>query len=111
MGWLRQEGARRTKAPIHGTSRWMLAPPRTLCAGLDWQGRGPDVLLQTLAGNLKKRGGTLLLGARALELRTVGKRCTGVVVRQGAQTFDVKAATIVLPHGAFPRTAILVQRS
>src|SRR5580692_5250954 len=53
MEWLRQEGARMIQVPIHGTSRWMLAPPRTLSAGLDWRGRGPDVLLRTLAGNLK----------------------------------------------------------
>jgi fumarate reductase flavoprotein subunit len=65
MQWLRADGARMIKVPIQGTSRWMLAPPRTLKPGLDWRGRGPDVLLQTLAGNLKGRGGTLLLGARA----------------------------------------------
>jgi len=28
MAWLRVEGARMIKVPIHGTSRWMLAPPR-----------------------------------------------------------------------------------
>jgi fumarate reductase flavoprotein subunit len=110
MEWLRQEGARMIKVPIQGTSRWMLAPPRTLRAGLDWQGRGPDVLLQTLAGNLERRGGTLLLGARAHELRIEGKRCAGVVGRQGARTFDVKAASIVLADGGFQGNAQLVQR-
>jgi fumarate reductase flavoprotein subunit len=110
MAWLRQEGSRMIKVPIHGTSRWMLAPPRTLSAGLDWQGRGPDVLLRTLTGNLERRGGTLLLGARAQELRIEGKRCTGVVARQGARTFDVKAASTVLADGGFQGNAQLVQR-
>src|SRR4029077_18679492 len=46
MQGLRAEGARIIKVPIHGKSRWVLAPPRTLSAGLDWKGRGPDVVLQ-----------------------------------------------------------------
>jgi fumarate reductase flavoprotein subunit len=110
MQWLRAEGARMIKVPIHGTSRWMLAPPRTLSAGLDWKGRGPDVLLQTLAGNLKSRGGILMLGARAHALRLDGKRCTGVAVRQGERTFEVKARSIVLADGGFQGNAQLVQR-
>src|SRR5437870_12649527 len=36
MQWLRSEGARIIKAPIHGKNRWMLAPPRALAARLDW---------------------------------------------------------------------------
>ena len=43
MQWLRAEGAGIIKVPIHGKNRWVLAPPRTLSAGLDWKGRGPDV--------------------------------------------------------------------
>ncbi len=110
MGWLRQEGARMVEVPIHGISRWMLAPPRSLSAGLDWRGRGPDVLLRTLAGNLERRGGTLLLGARALELRIKRKTCTGVTVRQGEQTFGVTARSVVLADGGFQANAQLVQR-
>ena len=110
MGWLRQEGARMIKVPIHGTSRWMLAPPRTLSAGLDWRGRGPDVLLRALGHNLEGRGGTLLLGARALELRIETESCTGVTVRQGERTFDVKARSVVLADGGFQANAQLVQR-
>ena len=110
MPWLRAAGARMIKVPIHGTSRWMLAPPRTLKAGLDWQGRGPDVLLQTLARNLARRGGTLLLGARAHALRLEGERCVGVAVRQGERAFDVQAASVVLADGGFQGNAQLVER-
>ncbi len=110
MRWLRVEGARMIKVPIHGTSRWMLAPPRTLTAGLDWKGRGPDVLLQTLAGNLRRRGGTLLLGARAHGLRIEGKRCVGLAVQQGHRAFDVKAASVVLADGGFQGNPQLVKR-
>src|SRR5712692_3235749 len=65
MQWLRAEGARIIKVAIQGKSRWVLAPPRTMSAGLDWKGRGPDVTLQALGANLKRRGGTLMLGTRA----------------------------------------------
>lgn len=110
MAWLRQEGARMIEVPIQGRSRWMLAPPRILKAGLDWQGRGPDVLLHTLAGNLKGRGGTLLLGARAQALHIEDGRCIGVSVRQGERTFDVQAASTVLADGGFQGNPQLVQR-
>jgi fumarate reductase flavoprotein subunit len=110
MQWLRAEGARVIKVPIQGKSRWMLAPPRALTAGLDWKGRGPDVLLQTLAGNLKRRGGTLLLGARAHGLRVEGKRCVGVAVRQGVRAFDANAGSVVLADGGFQGNPQLVAR-
>jgi fumarate reductase flavoprotein subunit len=110
MQWLRAEGARVIKVPIQGKSRWMLAPPRTLTAGLDWKGRGPDVLLQTLAANLKRRGGALLLGARVHGLRVDAKRCVGVAVRQGTRPFDAKAGAVVLADGGFQGNPQLVRR-
>jgi fumarate reductase flavoprotein subunit len=98
------------KVPIQGTSRWMLAPPRALTAGLDWQGRGPDVLLRTLAANLKRRGGSLLLGARAQALRMQGGRCTGIAASQGGHTLEVTARHVVLADGGFQGNAQLVER-
>jgi fumarate reductase flavoprotein subunit len=110
MGWLKQEGARIIKVPIHGRSRWMLAPPRAFTAGLDWKGRGPDVLLQTLAGNLKRRGGRSFLGRRAERLRLDGKRCIGIVARQGEQSLEVTALNVLLADGGFQGNPQLVQR-
>src|SRR5579862_442294 len=110
MGWLKAEGARVIKVPIHGRGRWMLAPPRTLAAGLDWKRRGPDVLLQTLAGNLKRRGGTRLLGTRAERLRLEGRRCVGVTARQGERALDVTAQNVLLADGGFQGNPQLVRR-
>jgi fumarate reductase flavoprotein subunit len=110
MAWFKQEGARIIEVPIHGRSRWMLAPPRTLSAGLDWKGRGPDVLLQTLAENLKRRGGARLLGTRAQHLRLEGRRCVGIVARQGERSFEVKAQNVVLADGGFQGNPALVKR-
>ena len=72
-----------------------------LSAGLDWKGRGPDVLLQTLAANLAKRGGTLMLGARAHALRMEGGRCTGRGGASGRAGVDVRAASVLLADGGF----------
>lgn len=110
MGWFKAEGARIIRVPIHGRSRWMLAPPRALSAGLDWKGRGPDVLLETLAGNLERRGAALLLGARAERLRLDGERCVGVSVRQGDRSFEVEAQSTLLADGGFQANPQLVAR-
>ena len=109
MAWLRQEGARIINVPIQGTNRWRLAPPRTWSAGLDWQGRGPDILLQTLAANLAKRGGTLLRGAgpRAAHRGRALYRGGGA---PGGRALDVKAASAVLADGGFQGNPQLVQR-
>jgi fumarate reductase flavoprotein subunit len=108
--WLRSQGARLLKVPIHGTGRWMLAPPRTLSAGLDWKGRGPDVLLGTLAANLEKRGGTLMLGTRVRALRVEAGRCTGVTALEGDRGFDVAAGSTLLADGGFQANPELVER-
>jgi fumarate reductase flavoprotein subunit len=110
MQWLRTEGARIVKVPIHGRSRWVLAPPRTLSPGLDWKGRGPDVVLQTLAANFKKRGGNLTLATRARHLRLDGKRCIGLTAEQGGQTIEISAANVLLADGGFQGNPDLVRR-
>ena len=36
--------------------RWCIAPPRALRAGVDWEGRGPDLLLRRLVSKLSNYG-------------------------------------------------------
>jgi fumarate reductase flavoprotein subunit len=110
MQWLRSEGARIIKVPIHGKSRWVLAPPRVLSAGLDWKGRGPDVILQVLGANLRRRGGTLMLGTRARHLRMDGNGCIGLVAQQGGRSLDVDATNVLLADGGFQNNPDLVRR-
>jgi fumarate reductase flavoprotein subunit len=110
MQWLRAEGARIIKVPIHGKSRWMLAPPRTLSAGLDWRGRGPDVVLQTLRANLKRRGGDVMLGTRATALRMEQARCVGVIAQQDGRSLAIEATSVLLADGGFQGNAELVRR-
>src|SRR5262245_25202100 len=110
MQWLRDEGVRLIRVQLHGKTRWLLAPPRIMSAGLDWKGRGPDVALRTLGDNLKKRGGTLMLGTRALRLRMSGARCTGVSASRGGVAVDVDAACVLLADGGFQGNLDLVRR-
>jgi len=110
MQWLRAEGARIIKVAIHGRSRWMLAPPRRLAAGLDWPGRGPDVVLQALGANLKRRGGTLMLGTRARRLHMENGRCVGLTAEQNGQTLTIDAASVLLADGGFQGNPELVRR-
>jgi succinate dehydrogenase/fumarate reductase flavoprotein subunit len=110
MQWLRAEGARIIKVPIHGRPRWMLAPPRALTAGLDWKGRGPDVVLQTLAGNLARRGSRLMLGTRARRIIMQDGCCAGVAAEQSGQSVAVTARAVLLADGGFQSNAELMRR-
>ena len=57
--WLQGEGIRFMRASASEYHKWVLAPPGRSRPGLDWEGRGGDVLLRTLEANLIKRGGVL----------------------------------------------------
>src|SRR5208283_2251198 len=82
IDWLRAQGGRFMRAGAVAWQNWMMAPPRPLVAGLDWQGRGPDVMLRLLADRLRHGGGTLVLGATARTLVMRDGRCAGVDAEQ-----------------------------
>lgn len=105
--WLQAEGIRFINLGHYHT--FVLAPPSRTGAGLDWEGRGGDVLLRTLGANLEKRGGKILRGtrARALDVSTPG-RITVEAEQNGARTaFD--AAAVVIADGGFPANVDLVR--
>src|SRR5208282_2387668 len=83
--WLQQEGIRFIKASNAPHQQWVVAPPGRTRPGLDWEGRGGDVLLRTLESRLVERGGRVLRGARAAQLLMQDGRCTGVTTRDGAR--------------------------
>jgi len=96
--WLRDQGMRFIRAGLQTYQNWTMAPPRPLVGGIDWMGRGPDVLLRLLADKLAAKGGTLRRGARAVALRMEGGACTGVELEGG----DVIAArAVVVADGGF----------
>jgi fumarate reductase flavoprotein subunit len=64
--WLQKEGIKFLNLGQYHT--FVLAPPSRTAPGLEWEGRGGDVLLRTLESNLVRRGGRLLRGFHARRL-------------------------------------------
>jgi fumarate reductase flavoprotein subunit len=105
--WLREEGARFLNLGKYHT--FVLAPPSRTGPGLDWEGRGGDVLLRTLEANLQKRGGSVVRGtrARALDLDPDGTVYIEAEQRDGRVGFAANA--VVLADGGFPADVELVR--
>jgi fumarate reductase flavoprotein subunit len=95
--WLQGEGIKFMRASASEYHKWVLAPPGRSRPGLDWEGRGGDVLLRTLEANLVKRGGTLVRGAKAQSLITENGKCVGVVT----QDHEWRARAVVIADGGF----------
>jgi fumarate reductase flavoprotein subunit len=84
----------------------VIAPPGRTRPGLDWEGRGGDVLLRTLEARLMTHGGRLLRGERADELLMEDGRCVGIATRIGTR-FTGRA--VVLADGGFQGDLELVR--
>ena len=95
--WLQDEGIRFMRASASEYHKWVLAPPGRSRPGLDWEGRGGDVLLRTLEAQLVKRGGTLVRGAKAQSLINENGRCVGVL----AHDREWRARAVVIADGGF----------
>ena len=105
--WLQAEGVRFINLGHYHT--FVLAPPSRTGAGLDWEGRGGDVLLRTLGANLEKRGGRILRGtrARSLDISMPGRIVVAAEQNDTATTFD--GAAVVIADGGFPANTELVR--
>ena len=82
--WLRGIGVKfvaRGVGYVSMRTHLVLAPPRRLHAGLDWEGRGGDYTLRVLEAHLTKSGGSLRRGGEV----------TGLVMADGACNFYKKA--------------------
>lgn len=98
IDWLRGQGARFIRAGLATWQNWMLAPPRPLVGGIDWAGRGPDVLLRQLGDKLAAVGAPIRLGARATALHMVDGVCTGVLLANGE---EIAARAVLIADGGF----------
>src|SRR5215468_10392158 len=88
IDWLSAQGARFITRALQKDQpgQKVLAPPRRLIAGLDWEGRGGDVVMRLLEQNLLKRGGVVQRGTKVTELVVENGACTGVIALQNAAT-------------------------
>jgi fumarate reductase flavoprotein subunit len=106
IDWLRVQGVRFIRSGPLSYLAWTMAPPRALVAGMDWKGRGPDVMLRTLTDRLKKLGGTLHLGVTVDRLILDGDRVVGV--EAGARRF--RAPAVVIADGGFQANKTLLHQ-
>lgn len=106
--WLQAEGIRFINLGHYHT--FVLAPPSRTGAGLDWEGRGGDVLLRTLGANLEKRGGRILRGTRALALDVSVPGRIAVEAEENGAAIAFDAAAVVIADGGFPANVDLVRK-
>lgn len=102
--WLQQQGARFVSRndPAWPHHTHLLAPVAPMQLGRQWEGRGGDVLLRTLEGRLRQRGGELHRGYAVTDLIVEAGRCQGVVGTEAeGKTFAMPASAVVLADGGF----------
>lgn len=111
LKWLIEQGVRFIHAGPGGKKNNLLAPPALRRPGLNnWKGRAGDVLLRTLEARLHGRGGELLRGVRATDLRMKEGRCVGIeAVRNGAQE-RYSCAAVIIADGGFQANPEMVRR-
>ena len=113
IDWLTREGGRFVrKALAHDQpGQQVLAPPRRLMAGLDWEGRGGDVLMRRLEENLAARGGAVLRGTTVRSLIVEGGACVGVEVTRDGKTERINASAVVVADGGFAANRDMIART
>jgi fumarate reductase flavoprotein subunit len=101
ISWLRENDTTFVSTSVNW-QQFILEPMRDMRAGLDWQARGPDQLMQRLTGKIERNGGSVLLGARGRELVMTDGRCAGIRAEVGGkQRTFLASAAVVLADGGF----------
>jgi fumarate reductase flavoprotein subunit len=110
IDWLAGEGARFITRALQKDQpgQKVLAPPRRLSAGLDWEGRGGDVLMRQLEASLTRRGGTLMRGTTAEAIVVENRACAGVTARRNGERARIDARSVVVADGGFAANARMV---
>lgn len=106
--WLRAEGVKMINMGSYHSC--ILAPPSRTGPGLDWEGRGGDVMLRTLEANLLKRGGRLMRGMRAIGLDGAAGGCFVVQIDGPQGEVQIKGGDVVIADGGFPADHELLRK-
>jgi fumarate reductase flavoprotein subunit len=112
LEWLSAQGCRfiqRTPEKDQ-PSHQVLAPPRRLQAGLDWEGRGADVLMRLLEAQINERGGEVLRGATVGTLIVADGKCIGVEATRNGEHVRIDAKAVVIADGGFPANRDMVAK-
>ncbi len=99
--WLQGKGVRFIRGGPEPHHNFVLSPPALQRLGVDWRGRGGDVVLRTLAAALERAGGRILRAHRATALMVENGRCTGLAGTTGDSEFRIQAGSVVIADGGF----------
>ncbi|HKT19969.1 MAG TPA: FAD-binding protein [Stellaceae bacterium] len=110
IDWLRSLGTRFVQRGLQQDQpgQLVLAPPRRLQPGLDWDGRGGDVLMRNLEARIANYGGSVLRGAQARSLVVQGNACIGVDIVKNGQPTRIESGAVVIADGGFPANPAMV---
>lgn len=110
--WLRGQGALFIQRALQQDQpgQQVLAPPRRLQAGLDWEGRGADLLMRKLEAKLTQRGGAVLRGVKAETLIIEGGACVGVAATRKDETLRLETRAVAIADGGFAANPDLIAR-
>jgi fumarate reductase flavoprotein subunit len=112
IDWISQQGAQfgSTAMAREREGARVLAPNRRSVAGLDWEGRGPDLLMRRLEENLTRRGGVLMRGTKVEALTIEGGAFVGVdAVRDGTR-MHIAAKAGVIADGGFAANRAMIAK-
>jgi fumarate reductase flavoprotein subunit len=103
IAWLTEQGARFIERGLQKDlpGQRVLAPPRRLQAGLDWEGRGGDVLMRKLTEQIVARGGAVLRGVKAEALVVENGAVAGVMATREGAPLRIEAKAAVIADGGF----------
>jgi fumarate reductase flavoprotein subunit len=109
--WLQSHGVQFLTASGYEYHKWTLAPPPQNRPGLQWPGRGGDVMVRRVSARLLALGGQIHLGTRARRLRMQGGRCIGLdATGPDGRTLSYQAQAVVLADGGFQGNVDLMRR-
>jgi fumarate reductase flavoprotein subunit len=103
IAWLGEQGAKFIERALQKDQpgQRVLAPPRRLQAGLDWEGRGGDVTMRRLTEKIIAKGGVVLRGVKVTSLIVEKDAIAGVeAIRDGAP-IKIAAKAVVVAYGGF----------
>ncbi len=110
LEWMQANGASFVRKDMQGKISWVLAPPRILSPGLDWRGKGSDMLLAELARRFVERGGTMVQGARGRKLVTDNGRVTGLEAEVNGEKKTFFTRAVIIADGGFQADQDLVRK-
>ncbi len=109
IAWLKTQGATFVGTKVDWQQH-ILEPMRALRAGLDWEARGPDVMMGRLAETVRRAGGRIVLDARARSLIPDGGRCRGVFADVAGRSETFPASAVILADGGFQANLDLLRQ-